>query len=245
MRRNLHFLIVTLFLCPIAYSSEVSTETICHKYVQVEPVKNPSFRVPQCRVEGATLYWEGVVTDEVIYELSIRQQTEPIQKLQLNTYGGSTEAAILAARFIREHKIETEVRKGAVCMSACTLIFQAGTKRTAHPKARFMYHPARWGSAWYSNWSARCEKNKKENLNGRELCRNDLAQFVFEVQEITNEFFGRLLHYGMKPEFIKDFLKQPIEQEWFENGNFSRVGDWEVEAQDLVKYNVVQELTQD
>jgi hypothetical protein len=60
----------------------------------------------------------------------------------LNSRGGYNDAAINIGRFIRLHKYETRVHKGAVCNSACTLIWLAGTVRHLDRYARLGFHRA-------------------------------------------------------------------------------------------------------
>ena len=61
----------------------------------------------------------------------------------LNSRGGYNSAATNIGLRIRSHNYETRVRSGAICSSACTLIWLAGTYRHLDPKTRLGFHSAR------------------------------------------------------------------------------------------------------
>ena len=60
----------------------------------------------------------------------------------LNSKGGYNETAIIIGRFIRLRNYETRVKNGAVCNSACTLVWLAGTFRHLDRYARPGFHSA-------------------------------------------------------------------------------------------------------
>lgn len=70
--------------------------------------------------------------------------TDPadIRVVQLDSAGGSVKDAIAIGQWVRTNNIRTHVPEGAECASSCTIIFQAGVVRSAHPTARFLYHYA-------------------------------------------------------------------------------------------------------
>ncbi|MFC1679338.1 hypothetical protein ACFL2T_03925 [Elusimicrobiota bacterium] len=39
-----------------------------------------------------------------------------------------------------------------------------------------------------------------------------------------------------------DYIKRPEAPDWFERGNLIRLSDWDMAAQETVRYNVVQKL---
>ena len=61
----------------------------------------------------------------------------------LNSRGGYNSAATNIGLRIRSHNYETRVHSGAICNSACTLIWLAGTYRHLDPKTRLGFHSAR------------------------------------------------------------------------------------------------------
>jgi hypothetical protein len=62
----------------------------------------------------------------------------------LNSPGGYINEAIEIGRRIRLRNWETRVQKGAICNSACTLIWLAGNVRYLDPHARLGFHSAGW-----------------------------------------------------------------------------------------------------
>lgn len=65
-----------------------------------------------------------------------------IRRVVLDSGGGKLRVAIRMAAKIRNHKLETVVLANKICYSACVLLFQAGTLRTADVTAGFMVHYA-------------------------------------------------------------------------------------------------------
>lgn len=63
-----------------------------------------------------------------------------IKRIHLFSKGGKLKQALAIAEFIKKNNIETYVGIQGKCYSACTIVFQAGSKRTAHKSAKFMYH---------------------------------------------------------------------------------------------------------
>ena len=66
----------------------------------------------------------------------------PQASVVLNSKGGYNSAAINIGNFIRLHNHDTKVHNGAVCNSACTLIWLAGTFRHLDRYARLGFHSA-------------------------------------------------------------------------------------------------------
>jgi len=63
----------------------------------------------------------------------------------LDSPGGSVLDALALGRALRRAGIETEVRDGAICLSACPWLFAGGTERRAHPGARIGVHQHYFG----------------------------------------------------------------------------------------------------
>ncbi len=205
--------------------------TICHQFNKINPTQEPA-NGPSCRVVNDTFYFEGAVTEDLFYEL--RDYHPDIKHLELNSYGGLVEAAYKIAALVRERQITTNVRKDAKCASACTLIYQAGIKRTAHPSVRFLYHGARLSNLWVSDWV-------HDRLNvGREKSLKLLADQFDEVAFETKKFFGLMLSYGMDARFIDYYKNLPEAKDWFADGNFTRTENLIISSPKLIEYNIVQ-----
>ena len=65
-----------------------------------------------------------------------------VKTVVLDSPGGYVLPASKMARLIRKNKINTVVRSGGACFSACVLVFQSGINRIASRNAVFMLHPA-------------------------------------------------------------------------------------------------------
>lgn len=223
-----------IFIFPLFISLQsFSQQTICHKFNKINPTQEPA-NGPNCRVVNDTFYFEGAVTEDLYYEL--RDYHPNIKHLELNSYGGLVEAAYKIAALVRERQITTNVRKDAKCASACTLIYQSGTKRTAHPGVRFLYHGARLSNLWVSNWI-------DDRLTiGREKSLKILTQQFDEVENETQKFFDSMISYGMDVRFIHYYKNLPEATNWFTEGNFTRTENLIISSPKLIEYNIVQDF---
>lgn len=229
--KNAFYLLI--FLCMSFVDRASGQETICHRYVKVNPAQEPASG-PRCRVIGEVFYFDGAVTEDLYYEL--RDHAPQIKTIELNSFGGAVVAAYKIAELVRERGLSTNVRKGARCASACTLIFQAGVRRTAYPTTRFLYHAARLSSLWVGDWlDARTNDNRQQKLD-------QLAQQFVEVREESEKLFSLLIFYGLDPEFIRLYQQRPETSTWFIDGNFTRTDNWIISAAQMTKYNIVQDF---
>lgn len=209
--------------------TEYPIDSICYK-VKVFPTQEPSTSVAKCRIEGNVMFVEGVVDTYLVYEI---KSNKKIKHLELNSYGGLVEAGYEIAEYVRKNKITTNVRKGAKCGSICTVIFQAGVKRTAHSSVRFLYHGTRLNKGWLRGWS------EVRDMKGREWATKFVVDQISAVRAETDIMFAKYVEYGMNPKFIDEYNSQPIENDWFENGNFGRVKDYIVGTDVMLKNNIV------
>lgn len=229
MIRDVVFVLIIGFF--FVNTDVLAQETICHKYNAINPTQEPASG-PRCRVIGDVFYFEGAVTEDLFYE--IRDYHSNIKHIELNSYGGLVEAAYKIAELVRVKQITTNVRQNAKCASACTLIFQAGVQRSAHPSVRFLFHGARLSNLWVENWfEDRYEK-------GREQALKKLADQFSEVQIETEKFFSLMVQYGMKPDFINYYKSLGASETWFADGNFTRTQDLIVSSPKLINYNIVE-----
>lgn len=97
------------------------------------------------------LRWAGQVDGPMVKTLEsalakYRYDERPL-RLALNSAGGQVSAGRDLLDLIdwmkRQRRLETHVDKGAMCASMCVPIYLSGSRRTADPKARFMFHEAR------------------------------------------------------------------------------------------------------
>lgn len=75
-----------------------------------------------------------------IYTPEVQSQKLPVF---LNSNGGDIAAAKAIAHELSASKMQVFVASDAVCKSACTVIFAAGARRFADPKAIFHFHSSR------------------------------------------------------------------------------------------------------
>lgn len=88
--------------------------------------------------DGRTLYLTGSIGHRTTDY--IRNNKHNIDTLVLNSPGGKAQAGFEIAAILRTEGINTVVKKGDWCASACTIIFQGGKERYADKEAEFLYH---------------------------------------------------------------------------------------------------------
>lgn len=127
------FFILSLLI--ISHQSQ-AFESVCSPLNQINPSQEPA-STTRCRIVGDTFFLEGAITKDIYQEL--RDFHSDVKHLELNSFGGVIETAYKLAALVRERSLTTNVRKEAKCASVCTLVFQAGIKRSAHPSVKFLY----------------------------------------------------------------------------------------------------------
>lgn len=90
---------------------------------------------------GHILKVSGIITREMRDKI-LALEPDNIRVVSLNSIGGNVRDAIAIARWVRNNNIRAHVAANNECSSSCTVIFQGGVVRSAHPTARFLYHYA-------------------------------------------------------------------------------------------------------
>jgi hypothetical protein len=81
------------------------------------------------------------------FAAEIAARGEYVERVALDSPGGSVEDAIAIGRLIREKGFATHVAEGALCASSCPLAMAGGTERTAEPDAVIGVHQIYGASA--------------------------------------------------------------------------------------------------
>ena len=126
--------------------------------------------------EPGVVYIIGRIDPDLVERIISLDPTK-IKRIDLSSGGGKLFAAFKIAEFVRKNNLKTYVGRNQVCASACTVIFQAGTIRTAHENAVFMYHYA------YDRIGPKREK-------------------IVPNIKSTHVMFQKLIEYGVAPELI-------------------------------------------
>ena len=226
--------IVLLFGSLRAHAAPIDrTLSICYSYA-TEPARVPS-PAPKCAVRGTTMYIDGAIyPDDLLFE--IRDMYPEVTRLELNSHGGPVINLFHLTDLIRARGIHTHVRAGAVCSSACTALYMAGTRRTAHVSARFMFHGVNRGGRPIDRKTA-CAKMTSEE------CELHVQGLIEDQLKSTRELFAKYVEYGARPEIWTDYLKFPMDELWWEHGNFLKKVDWNMSLEEAVRYQVVEEIT--
>lgn len=199
---------ISLFMFTSSHAFE------CHKGLPDQLGGLPSEIPNNCYIEGETLYINGILQHEVTsYILN-----HPIKTLILNSYGGSTSAVNAVLEHVRKEKIKTSVPANGYCISACTMLYQAGVNREAYKSSTFLYHCVGLGKFGHQIFVNSCG----EDLNDlTPTCKKDLQDFEDISTKSTKDYFQDYIKYGSK-DLFELMMSLPDESHWFESGNFCR-----------------------
>ena len=154
--------------------------------------------------ERVVFAWTGEVANPMRNEFT--EQLERFASdsrrlvVTLNSQGGLVshghEVMTVIDRIVRYRQLETHVDAGSICASMCVPIYLMGTRRTAHPRARFMFHevhvdltatPAGLGSYINSRAIKEIEKSGTDKLFEQHLRKSGVDQKWLDTlrQKIT------------------------------------------------------------
>ncbi len=224
--KTLSLVFICVFYCLQSLADEAGKNSNISQgdpYVATNNIRNvsnpahtpsPSLWTQESRV-GDTLYIDGEIQD-IQWSILRDGEYKGVKRIVLNSFGGSVDGAKEFAKVIREQGLVTVIPAGGVCMSACTLLFQAGIKRQAHRSAIFIYHAPRAGKIGISKLHDRCKKN------GKEYCEQAISDYVAGSTASADAFFNLFLQYDLNPELKDLFYSLPDESEefWREDGNW-------------------------
>lgn len=162
-----------------------------------------------------------------------RAKIKDIDILVINSKGGLLYIAKQMALLIKQQKITTIIPKDGICESACTLLFQAGTKRIIDPTATIMYHGMR-----FPNMKIYIEECP-EYINE---CENRFENMKKFIKEETTEYFRLNEKYGASKEIINKFKQQNISKTWLEDGNLLGYKDMRINSITALKYKVATDI---
>jgi ATP-dependent protease ClpP protease subunit len=198
----------------------------------------PNVKKEVCYVVGDTLIVEGVI-GEVTLE-ALRSPKNNIKKVYLNSPGGNTNIANVAAVYIRQNRIETYLAENSICASSCTLVYQAGITRSAYPRSRLLYHCVGLGGFATMIFAQSCGTDLN---NLTPSCAKDLQDFQDSSTIGTEKHFEQYLDYD-SADMFRFLMGQPDDKNWFEQGNFCKKKVI-ISAEESMKLNVVQKLIYD
>jgi hypothetical protein len=201
-------------------------------------------RLPKNFDAGDVLYVEGVV-DSMLYNiLKEPGAAARIKRIELNSPGGSLEIdyPYLIAEIIRQQKMTTSIRSGAICGSSCTILFQAGALRLAASESALVYHGVQVDYL-ENNYRTDClGQGPNGKVGTKAECAALKAAWLDDSRQRTERIFRALESYGAKPSLYATFLRQPKDKDWLEHHNVFGIKEWWLPAEGAVAYGVVQKI---
>lgn len=94
------------------------------------------------------LYWRGKIETPMAERIAVAVEKYGAGKrrvlLTMHSPGGALDHGAKVVRLLRaiaaSHDLETRIESGKSCASMCVPVYLQGTRRTAAPDARFMFH---------------------------------------------------------------------------------------------------------
>lgn len=212
-------------LALLSFQSTLGQELPYHELNKTRDITNPDHtpepsRWTQESRVGDTLFIDGEI-QEIQWSFLEFGEYKGVRQIVLNSYGGLVRGAEDFARVIREQGITTVVPAGGVCMSACTLLFQAGLKRQAHESSLFMYHAPRAGHIGMARFERLCKEK------GADYCEEKKVEFIAKAEGAALDFFQGFYQYGLNPRLKEIIFSLPEENEsqWIKDGNWFKKVD--------------------
>lgn len=158
--------------------------------------------------DATTVYLSGVIhrgTPWQVYDLP-----ETVRVAVLDSPGGVAYEGARIAQEFRRRRITTYVPEGAACLSICTLAFQGGARRVAHPEATFGYHAA----GVPPDWLAALGDGTARRVVVRGLGRtNTLLRAVYQMYGTPRDLVDAILNTPpteMLPKTARELLKAGV-----------------------------------
>jgi hypothetical protein len=213
--------------------------SVCHNY-DVAGTHPEDLRVSlviKCMRRGSDFYLDGMIDENLIFEINHFAEV-PIRRLFLNSGGGKVEETFRVAEFIRVQNITTIVRSGAICKSACTLLFQAGVSRYAAQNSLFMYHGVR--DPFLPR--KRVKEIRECWQNPNDECLAPIERRYGELLELTQALFDLYESYGASSALRQTYWSQEEVSDWWNDGNYLRIQDWEISGEQAMEFNIVTDI---
>lgn len=215
------------------------------RYMEWKPdITNPEHTVgPSVRTRfhiiDDVMYIDGEIQPYLADEFIFNETSDigNVTTIVLNSYGGEIKGGYALAEIIKKKGLTTVVPAGGVCMSACTVVFQAGTIRKAHTTAIFMYHGIRVSSVNMLTLYKDVLKHE-----GQESAAALWDAWTVNSVAKTEEMFAALEKYGASPELFRHYKQRPEDPNYFDNGNPYKISNWYMSAKETQKYDIVQEI---
>lgn len=216
--------LVLLFVFPLAKASDVVDTN--HLTQDILP-----------RISNDTLIIEGHIGSH-IYDFLVRERAalKSVKTVELNSFGGEVEWALLIATYLKLLGLDTVLSKDHVCMSSCVFIFASGRDRIADEGTWFGIHGVR------IKHFAREYERKCVSIPKALQCAQIEADWYKSSLRETESAFLFLETNGVSINLRKHYLDMPDESAWIENGNGLKKPDWDLPAEDAIKYGLVSKI---
>gem|GEM_PF-1570495 len=198
------------------------------------------------KIVGDTLHIAGRIDDHIYNYIAYEYKAmENVKFVSLNSYGGNHEWSLLIAEKIKERGLQTQVREGNVCASACIYLFGAGASRIAHTSTWFGIHGARLGASALTSFIGLCFIDIEE---GRQFmptlkgCQEIVTENTEQSSKATHEAFDFLEDNGISGELRATYLAKDDDPAWPASNNFFRKPDWILPAEDAKGFHLVTEI---
>ena len=158
--------------------------------------------------DATTVYLSGIIhrgTPWEIYDLP-----ETVRLAVLDSPGGIAYEGARIAQEFRRRRITTYVAEGAACLSICTLAFQGGAHRVAHPEATFGYHAAGVPPDRLAALGDEMARWTEVRRLGR---TNTLLRAVYQMYGAPRDLVDEILNTpptGMLPKTARELLKAGV-----------------------------------
>jgi hypothetical protein len=195
-------------------------------------------------IQGDVLVIKGRI-DSHIYDYFAREAKalQAVTTVDLNSLGGNTEWALMVSEKIKVLKLNTLLRKGNFCASACTYLFAGGKTRTAEKETWFGIHGVRLGAGYITSFQGLCFIEMEDGTSVFEPrmkgCQDFLNKWYAVTLDWTNKGFDFMESNGVSKTLRTTYFSMPDDENWPEQLNVLKKPDWFLTVEEAVKYDFV------
>ncbi len=214
------------------------------------PATTPCLTKSKNILKGKILFVEGVI-DKSLYDFFNEILTRDgnfavFEKIEFNTNGGDLSSEFFyvyqVAEWIRGANIATNVREGAVCLDTCTILFQAGTGRSAHKDAIFRMQSPRNPELKATFDKACLGQTFPEGDPRIAMCDALKAAWESSCENQTIAWLSYVISMDADPKIFSIYQMQSKDPDWISSGNCNGYLPWTFSALDAKEFNIVQQV---
>lgn len=216
-----------MMLLGLLFSSFVFSQNV----VDVQEIK----KIYSPSIKNNVLVVKGRIGSHIYDYLSYEEKSvRQVKYISLNSFGGDHDWALKIAQKIKDFGLNTYLKTGHVCASACVYLFTAGNKRTMDVDAWLGVHGARLGASYLVQFYQKCppktkvltDKQSIDDTQFSQECKDYLNFWYLTSLEATQKAFEFLESQGVSSRLSEMYFSFADTPDWYNDLNVLKKPDW-------------------